>query len=782
MISGEGEEMDQLLSILRSLPLFQGFSQRKLEELVKKSHVKDFAPREVIIKFGQPGRFLGIMLEGEAEAVITGKTGERIRLGLLNKGNILGEASLLTGEPTNADVIALTKCELLLIPQVLFSSFLAVNADAVRIMAKTITERLRARQRNEEEQNRVEDAWRDIPDPYGLRLTTAMPEKVLVINCGSSSLKFRYYDTEDESRNSSGAIERIGLDNSFLTSESKTVKVRKALGKTGYKEAFQAVVNLLTDEKDGMIKDLGELSVVGHRVVHGGDKYDHSVIIDEEVVQNIESYSRLAPLHNPANLMAILESRDLMRNVPQVAVFDTGFHQKMPAHAFLYGLPYGFYEDDGIRRYGFHGISHHYVSLQAAAHLKRDFRELKIITCHLGNGASICAIDHGRSVDTSMGLTPLEGLIMGTRSGDLDPSAVVYLSRAKGLSLEEIEEILNRQSGLKGLSGVSSDLREIEEEASRGNQKALAAIDVFCYRLRKYIGAYMAAIGGLDALVFTGGIGQGSAWVRGLACQGLSHMGICVDTIRNKTASPGHAEVAEISDEYSQVKVLVIPTDEERMIAREAIRTLGYQDVTRVLEIQKEKKIPIEISAPHTHLTKEAMEALFGTALVSSWAAGPSQPGHGPAFGGTVGLIGPKGRIDNVRILGPLRDQAQVEISKTEEFKLGIKAPIRASGDLEGTPGITLEGPHGSFSIKQGVICPQRHVHMSPEDALSFGLKDRDLVMVKVEGERPLVFGDVLVRIHPDYRLSMHIDSDEANAASLKTGMEGTFVGVQDRR
>ena len=610
--------MDQLLRILESLPLFQSFAPGKLEELVKKSHVKNFAPREVIIQFGQRGRFLGIMLEGEAEAVIIGKAGERIRLGFLKKGNILGEASLLTGEPTNADVIALTKCELMLIPQALFSTFLAVNPDAVRIMAKTITDRLRARQRNEEERNRVEDAWRDNPDPYGLKLTTAMPEKVLVINCGSSSLKFRFFDTEDESNNSNGTVERIGLDNSFLTAESKKAKVRKVLGKAGHKEAFQAVVNLLTDAKDGMIKNLSELSVIGHRVVHGGDKYDHSVIIDEDVVKNIENYSRLAPLHNPANLMAIVESQKLMQDVPQVAVFDTGFHQKMPSHAFLYGLPYGFYENDGIRRYGFHGISHHYVSLQASAHLKRDFREIKIITCHLGNGASICAIDHGRSVDTSMGLTPLEGLIMGTRSGDLDPSAVVYLSRAKGLSLEEVEEILNRKSGLKGLSGVSSDLREIEEEASRGNQKALAAIDVFCYRLRKYIGAYTAAIGGLDALVFTGGIGQGSAWVRGLACQGLSHMGIRVDTILNKTASPGHGEVAEISDEYSQVRVLVIPTDEERMIAREAIRTLGYQDVTQVLKIQEEKKIPIEISAHHVHLAEEEMEALFGKAGVPS--------------------------------------------------------------------------------------------------------------------------------------------------------------------
>ena len=773
--------MEHLKKFIATLPLFQNFSAKELEGLIKKSHVKTFAPGEVIIQFGQPGRFLGIMLEGEAEAVITSKTGERIRLGLLKKGNILGEASLLTGEPTNADVIALIQCQLFLVPQAIFSTFLAVNPGAVRIIAKTITDRLRSRQKNEEEQTRLEDAWRNIPDPYGLRLATASPEKILVINCGSSSLKFRFYDTADESKNLNGLVERIGLDDSSLTADSKNGKTRKALGTAGYKEAFQAVVDILTDEKDGVIENLSELSVVGHRVVHGGDKYNHPVIIDEEVAQDIQKFERLAPLHNPANLLAIQESQKIMPEVPQIAVFDTGFHQKMPSHAFLYGLPYEFYEKDGIRRYGFHGISHMYVALQAATHLKRRFRELKIITCHLGNGASICAIDHGRSVDTSMGLTPLEGLIMGTRSGDLDPSTVFYLNKEKGLSLEEIEEILNRRSGLKGLSGVSSDLREIEEEANKGNQKALSAINIFCYRIRKYIGAYVAAIGGLDALVFTGGIGEGSAWVRGLACQGLSHMGISVDTIQNKTASPGQGECADISDEFSQVKVLVIPTDEERMIAREAIRTLGFQEMTQVLKSQKEKIIPIEVSAHHVHLAEREMEKLFGPGNELTHRSDLSQPGQF-ACKETIDLVGPKGRVDRIRVLGPLRGQSQVEISMTEEYKLGIKAPIRASGDLDGSPGITLEGTKGPCQLPQGVICSLRHIHMSPEDALSFGLKDRDIVSVRVEGERTLIFGDILVRVHPDFRLSMHIDTDEANAASITTGMEGTLIGVQDRR
>jgi acetate kinase len=773
--------LENLKKFIATLPLFRNFSSIELEVLIKKGHVKTFAPQEVIIPFGQPGRFLGVMLEGEAEAVITSKEGEHIRLGLLNKGDILGEASLLTGEPTNADVIALTKCQLFLIPQTIFSNFLAVNPDAVRIMAKTITDRLRSRQKNEEEQTRLEDAWKNTPDPFGLRLATASPEKILVINCGSSSLKFHYYDTADDSNDLNGLVERIGLDDSSLSAESKKGKVRKVLGTAGYEEAFQAVVDLLTDDKDGVIKNLSEISAVGHRVVHGGDKYNHPTIIDEKVAQDIRKYTRLAPLHNPSNLMAIQESKKLMPEVPQIAVFDTGFHQKMPPHAFLYGLPYEFYEKDGIRRYGFHGISHKYVALQASSQLKRRFRELKIITCHLGNGASICAIDHGRSVDTSMGLTPLEGLIMGTRSGDLDPATVFYLNKEKGLSLDEIEDILNRQSGLLGLSGISSDLREIEEEANQGNKRALQTINIFCYRIRKYIGAYVAAIGGLDALVFTGGIGEGSAWVRGLACQGLSHMGISVDTIRNKTVTTGHGEVADISDEFSQVKILVVPTDEERMIARETIRVLGYQDVTQVLKNQQEKKILIEVSAHHIHLSRGELDLLFGPGSELTHRVDLSQPGQF-ACEETIDLIGPKGRVEHVRVLGPLRDQSQVEISMTEEYKLGIKAPIRASGDLDGSPGITLEGTKGPCHLPQGTICALRHIHMSPEDALSFGLKDRDIVSVRVEGERTLAYGDVLVRVHPDFRLSMHIDTDEANAASIITGMEGTLIGVQDRR
>ncbi len=773
--------MEHIEQFLAGLPLFEGFSPEKMEELIDNCYFRTYAPGEVIIQMGQHGRFLGIMIDGEAEAIIPSRSGKRIKIGEIKQGGFLGEISLLTGEPTNADVFAVKKCELFLITPESFTKYIAINPLSVRVMAKTITERLRARQQNEEEQMRIEAAWQSVPDPYGLELFTPTPKKILAVNCGSSSLKYNYFDTERPSDNCEGIVERIGLETSRFVSKHGKKRTTRELENIGYEEAFKAVVESLTDPDEGVIQDMEEISAVGHRVVHGGGKYSHPVIIDDDVIQDIDEFSRLAPLHNPPNLMAIKESIHLMPKVPQVAVFDTGFHQKMPRHAYLYGLPYEYYKEDQIRRYGFHGISHNYVALQAAAYLKRNFREMKIITCHLGNGASVCAVDHGRSVDTTMGLTPLEGLIMGTRCGDVDPSIAIHLCREKDLSLDEVDEILNRQSGLKGLSGISSDFREIEEEANKGNERALTAIHVFCYRIRKYIGAYTAALGGVDALVFTGGIGEGSAWVRGLSCQGLTAMGIHIDTLLNKKAPVSPDEVRDISEEDSHVKVLVVPTDEGRMIAREAIRALENENASELIKIKREKKIPVEVSAHHVHLSKSDIETLFSPKNELTHRSDLSQPGQF-ACEETVNLIGSRGRVERVRVLGPARCETQVEISMTEEFKLGVKAPIRASGVLKSSPGITLEGSSGKVNIPYGLICSLRHIHMSPEDALSFGVRDKDIVSVHVEGERKLIFGDVLVRVHPDFRLSMHIDTDEANAANIQTGMAGILVGVHDRR
>jgi acetate kinase len=375
-----------------------------------------------------------------------------------------------------------------------------------------------------------------------------------------------------------------------------------------------------------------------------------------------------------------------------------------------------------------------------------------------------------------MGFTPLEGLIMGTRCGDLDPGVLAFLEREEKLTASKSEEVLNKKSGLLGLSGVSSDMREVLRAADQGHQRALIALKAYCYRVRKYIGAYVASMGGLDTVIFTGGVGQGSAVVRVLALQGLECMGIKLDDKRNSEASSD--EISRISTDDSKVTVLVVPTDEERMMAREALRALSRSYITRVLEAHKQQPFLVEISAHHIHLTQEHVEALFGKGHQLTKHADLSQPGQ-YACKEQLTIVGPKGRIERVRILGPARKYTQIEIAMTEQFKLGIHPPIRESGDIADTPGCVLESPNGSVQVDRGVICALRHVHMSPEDALRYGVRDKSFVRVRIGGDRELIFGDVLVRVDPTFKLAMHIDTDEGNAANVKTGAQGYIDAIQ---
>ena len=544
--------------------------------------------------------------------------------------------------------------------------------------------------------------------------------------------------------------------------------------------ALQALVGTLTHPERGMIKDAGQLSAIGHRVVHGGDRFSNAAVIDTEVLKAIEEAAVLAPLHNPVNLIGIRAAMQVFPGVPNIAVFDTAFHQRMPPMAYLYALPYEYYERDRLRRYGFHGTSHKYVALAAATYLGRRVGELKIISCHLGNGASVAAVDHGRSVDTSMGLTPVEGLVMGTRSGDVDPGLLVHIARREGLPPERLNSLLNKRSGLLGISGVSSDMREVQAAAAAGNRRALLALKVFCYRVRKYIGAMLAAMGGADLLIFTGGIGEGSAEVRALTTQGLDGIGIGLDEEKNRAVKLSSSRVVDVSRAEARTRVLVVHTDESRMIARETIRALGRDRVLGIIR-NRTTPIPLEVSAHHVHLSRPHVEALFGAGYQLTRRSDLSQPGQ-YACQETLTLVGPKGQVERVRILGPERKESQVEIAMTEEYALGIDAPIRMSGDLEGTPGLTLKGPAGSAVLDKGVICAQRHIHMSPQEALSFGLMDRDVVQVRVAGDRELTFGDVAVRVHPSFRLALHLDTDEANAAEVKTGQVGILAALQHRR
>jgi len=400
--------------------------------------------------------------------------------------------------------------------------------------------------------------------------------KILVLNCGSSSVKYQLIEMSGEHLICKGIVERIGEQDAIVryrpTDGPEQREVRPIADHT---EALHAVLTALLDPETGVIRDMGEIAAVGHRTVHGGESFSTSVQVNQEVIQTIRDCSVFAPLHNPANLKGIEVCIDLLPSTPQVAVFDTAFHQTMSAESYLYALPYTFYEKLKVRRYGFHGTSHMYVAGQAAGILGRPLKELKLITCHLGNGASITAVKHGESVDTSMGFTPLEGLVMGTRCGDIDPALVLYLMNAVGLSPDEMDALLNKESGMLGLTGMSHDMREIEEEAAKGNPRCKLALDIYCRRIKKYIGAYAAVMGGVDAVVFTGGIGENSDLVRRQVCQEMQHLGIVLDKEANLEHVPGNKEPPSTPHiSTGPTKVLVIATDEELVIARDTQRIL----------------------------------------------------------------------------------------------------------------------------------------------------------------------------------------------------------------
>lgn len=390
--------------------------------------------------------------------------------------------------------------------------------------------------------------------------------KILVINCGSSSLKYQLIDTNTEELMAKGLVERIGMEGSILTHKVEgrdKVVIEEPM--EDHRKAVKLVLDSLINKEYGVISNMSEISAVGHRVVHGGEKYSGSVLITPDVMEALEECSAIAPLHNPPNIIGINACKALMPDVPMVAVFDTAFHQTVPDYAYMYAIPYEFYEKYKIRRYGFHGTSHKYVSKVAAQMMGKPYEELKIITCHLGNGSSIAAVKNGVSVDTSMGFTPLEGLEMGTRSGDIDPAIVYHLVSHGGMTVDEVNTILNKKSGFLGLSGVSSDSRDLENAAEEGNKRAQLALHVFYYRIKKYIGAYAAAMGGVDAIVFTAGIGENSHLTRQHACEGLEFIGVKIDMEKNKV----RGKATEISAADSKVKVFLIPTNEELMIARE---------------------------------------------------------------------------------------------------------------------------------------------------------------------------------------------------------------------
>ncbi|AYO30422.1 MAG: acetate kinase [Thermoanaerobacteraceae bacterium] len=392
--------------------------------------------------------------------------------------------------------------------------------------------------------------------------------KVLVINCGSSSLKYQLFNMENQSVLAKGIVERIGLEGGMLKHQpANKDKVEISENIPNHKVAVKMMLDALLDKKHGVLENISEISAVGHRVAHGGEKFARPVLINDAILEGLKECIPLAPLHNPANVLGIEAVRQILPETPMAAIFDTAFHQTIPEHAYIYGIPYELYKKYSIRRYGFHGTSHRYVSMQVARFLGKPIEDLKIVTLHLGNGSSISAVKNGKSIENSMGFTPLEGIVMGTRCGSIDPSIVFFLMEKEGISLDKINDYLNKKCGVLGISGVSSDFRDLEDAAAAGNTRAKLALDVFAYQAKKYIGSYAAAMNGLDAIVFTGGIGENSISIRRMICDEMDYFGIKIDDAKNNV----RGKEADISADGSKTRVLVIPTNEELMIALDTV-------------------------------------------------------------------------------------------------------------------------------------------------------------------------------------------------------------------
>jgi acetate kinase len=593
--------------------------------------------------------------------------------------------------------------------------------------------------------------------------------KILVFNAGSSSLKFGVFDmSTQDSRQLKGEFEafgaagctlhlRVGGEQGPSTSNHHPAR--------SVSEAIDALPHLLTEQ------GFAQFDAVGHRVAHGGEQFHEATLIDDNVLAHIEACTPLAPLHNPSALQAIARCRALWPQLPQIAVFDTAFHHTIPERAYTYAVPKR-WREHGLRRYGFHGTSHKYVALRVASTLGTPVTELKIISCHLGNGASVCAINRGFSVDTSMGMTPLEGLVMGSRSGDVDPGMFAYLARELGLDAQQVEAELYSHSGLKALAG-NGDMRTVEQLASEGNADAQLAISVYAYRVRKYIGAYAAAMGGVDVIAFTGGIGENSASMRRRICDRFEFLGLHLDEDANLAVKLQGYDAPQIQRDDSRIRVVVTQTNEQYMIAQETAQLLERN--AQPASGENVRRVPVAVSARHVHLSQESVEKLFGQGHQLRKQRNLKQPGSWAAEE-TVEVIGPKGSITKVRVLGPVRSANQIEVSRTDTFVLGIDAPVRPSGKLNGTPSVRLRGPAGEL-LTNGIIIAARHIHMHPDDAKRIQVDDGDYVDVRVgSGERSVLFANTLIRVSKDFALEMHIDTDEANAAGISTTSMGELI------
>ena len=771
--------MDIAHFLKEEVPLFRFVEPRLIDTLVQDSTVTTFEEHEAVIEFGEEGHFVGILLEGTAEVSVYDDAGNKRQIEILSKGAVFGEMSLMSGDKTVADVIGLSRCRALLIPHPLLSEVLVSHPHMIAEISELIKKRLETI-RPSDHDNLLKRALRKSLDPYGLSLKKpGAPERILALSFTGEELSFTLHETKEGTRLAAGVFKELSTEKSHFVFFNGKEEQRFPVPHRELGALFSLLEKALFTGEKAPLAGPEQVTAVGHHLISGGDVFSSSTLLSNDALAKLETLNALHKEFNAPGVAAAHEARTRFPQATHVAVFDSSFHSSLPPYAFLYALPYELVVEKKVRRRGYHGITHQYAALKAAQYLNRPYNELEVAVCFLDTESSLCAVDHGRSVEVSAGFTPADGLVAGNSAGSVDPNLLFYLTDQAGFSYRETSALFREKGGLKGLSGISPSLREIEAHADLGHHRALLAYKLYCYSIRKKIGEALAAMGGLDVLVFTGSIGYASPGIRSLACQGLDAMGIALDEKRNRALLESD-ETALISRSDSPVKVLVVRPNRTLMIARETLKALSAEKASKLLQKQEAIPVPIEVSAHHVHLTARHVAALFGAGHGLEVAHPLSQPGQF-ASKQTVTLVGPKGMIDRVRVLGPERAATQVEIAMTEQFKLGIEPPIRESGDIDGSPGVVIEGPAGSVILEKGVICARRHIHMSPDDALRFGLHDKDVVRVRVSGDRELVFGDVVVRVHPSYRLMMHIDTDEANASHVKDGQIGYIEGIQRR-
>ena len=600
-------DIDLKQFFLEQVPLFSSFSAEKIEEILTRSRLATFEGNEAMLETGDETQHFGVMISGHAEVSTSDNTGSRHVVAQLGPGDVFGVMALLTAEKIAADVIAGNRCFVLLVPQTVFASHILANPKAVAYLSRQLAERTRAMTASEKAEQ--------LGGSGLLALHSAQAGKVVALNVGLQQIHFGIYDTRESGADILGVVEAADTPAAHLTVRVGPQQKTLQCSEFRLSGLFAAITEATALLGQAFTFHPADVVAIGHRVVHGGNRFASAVVITPEVIADIETLATFAPLHNPANIAGIRAAQKAFPNVPQVAVFDTAFHQTLAPYAYLYGLPYELYKQHGIRRYGFHGSSHRYVSLKAAEVLGRPLGELEIVSCHLGIGASLCAIDHGRSVDTSMGMTPTDGLIMPSRSGSIDPAIMLHLIEARGMTPAALSNLINCESGMKGISGISGDIHAIEAAAAAGDHRALLAHKAFCYQVRKNIGAYAAAMGGIDVLAFTGDIGESSATVRSLACQGLAWMGIRLDEEKNRALGKNLGKFeshALISADDSPVKIMVIANDDERLVAWEALRAIERNSLLQEAQAEDTPAIPVEISAHHVHLSQADVEALFG--------------------------------------------------------------------------------------------------------------------------------------------------------------------------